>query len=109
MGGGAGESLSLSHVSAMSVADLACMRKRNLNLIFKLVIGCLALAVTQGVGAPANGRGSDFNREIRPLFAKHCTACHGGVKAAGQLSFIYRDRALATGKSGARAIVPGKP
>lgn len=51
----------------------------------------------------------DFNRDIRPLFAQHCTACHGGVKAAGKLSFLYRDKALASGKSGKPAIVPGKP
>jgi hypothetical protein len=51
----------------------------------------------------------DFNRDIRPLFAKHCTACHGGVKAAGKLSLIYRDTALAPAKSGEPPIVPGAP
>ena len=51
----------------------------------------------------------DFNREVRPLFAKHCTACHGGVKAAGKISFVYRDKALTSGKSGKPAIVPGNP
>lgn len=50
-----------------------------------------------------------FNRDIRPLFSKHCTACHGGVKAAGGISLVYRDKAMAEGKSGERAIVPGKP
>ncbi len=51
----------------------------------------------------------EFNRDIRPLFTKHCTACHGGVKEAGNVSFIYRDKALAMGKSGEYPIVPGKP
>lgn len=50
-----------------------------------------------------------FNRDIRPIFTKHCTSCHGGVKEAGNISLIYRDRALGEGKSGERAIVPGKP
>ena len=50
-----------------------------------------------------------FNRDIRPLFSKHCTACHGGVKSAGGISFVYRDKAMAVGKSGEKAIVPGKP
>lgn len=54
-------------------------------------------------------RSVQFNRDIRPLFAKHCTACHGGVKAAGNVSFLYRDRAIAQGKSGAPAVVPGGP
>ena len=50
-----------------------------------------------------------FNRDIRPIFLKNCTACHGGVKEAGGISFIYRERALREGESGKNAIVPGKP
>lgn len=48
-----------------------------------------------------------FNDQIRPLLAEHCVACHGGVKQAAGLSFIYRDKALAETESGERAIVPG--
>ena len=51
----------------------------------------------------------DFSREIRPLLNKHCTACHGGVKEAGEVSFIYRDLALGKGESGKPVIVPGNP
>lgn len=36
----------------------------------------------------------DFNSQIRPLFIRHCTSCHGGVKAAGDVSLIYADRVL---------------
>ncbi|MES2924697.1 MAG: PSD1 and planctomycete cytochrome C domain-containing protein [Verrucomicrobiota bacterium] len=51
----------------------------------------------------------EFNRDIRPILTKHCTACHGGVKEAGEVSFIYREKALAPGESGKRPIVPGEP
>jgi hypothetical protein len=50
-----------------------------------------------------------FNRDIRPLLTKHCTACHGGVKEAGDVSFIFREKALGKGESGNATIVPGKP
>ena len=51
----------------------------------------------------------EFNRDIRPILTKHCTACHGGVKEAGGVSFVHREKALGEGESGLRPIVPGKP
>lgn len=50
-----------------------------------------------------------FNRDIRPIFLKNCTACHGGVKEAGGISMIFRERLLVEGESGHVAVVPGKP
>lgn len=74
-----------------------------------LCVACL-FVVSQGslsaIDIPANPQ---YNRDVRPIFTKHCTSCHGGVKAAGNISFIYRDLALAEGKSGEKAIVPGEP
>ena len=66
-------------------------------------------ASTAAATAAAPTAAADFNRDIRPLFAKHCTACHGGVKAAGKLSLVYRDKALAPAKSGEMPIIPGDP
>ena len=51
----------------------------------------------------------DFNRDIRPLLNKNCTICHGGVKQAGQVSFLYREEALGKGESGKTVVVPGDP
>jgi hypothetical protein len=57
----------------------------------------------------ANTDRVDFNRDIRPIFNKNCVACHGGVKEAANISFIYREGALVKGASGRPNIVPGNP
>ncbi len=36
----------------------------------------------------------DFNHDVRPILIQHCTACHGGVKQAGDVSFVYANRVL---------------
>lgn len=50
-----------------------------------------------------------FNQQIRPILNRSCTGCHGGVKKAGEVSFIYRAEALGKGESGKSTIVPGHP
>ncbi len=69
---------------------------------------CLLLTVLLVAVGKAEER-VEFNRDIRPILTKHCTGCHGGVKEAGEISFIYREKALAPGKSGKIPIVPAKP
>lgn len=49
----------------------------------------------------------DFNTQVRPIFVRHCLACHGGVKQAGGLSFVTRELAMAEADSGAPVIEPG--
>lgn len=36
----------------------------------------------------------DFSQHVRPILNKHCVACHGGVRQAGEVSFVYRDQVL---------------
>ena len=55
------------------------------------------------------GEEVDFNRDVRPLLTKNCTTCHGGVKMAGEVSFLYREDVLGKGESGKPVVVPGDP
>ncbi len=52
-----------------------------------------------------------YNRDIRPILSDNCFNCHGADAGSrkGGLRLDDREAALAGGKSGARAIVPGKP
>jgi Protein of unknown function (DUF1549)/Protein of unknown function (DUF1553)/Planctomycete cytochrome C len=50
-----------------------------------------------------------FSRDIRPILNQNCMPCHGGVRQKNGVSFLFREEALGTGKSGRRTIVPGDP
>lgn len=75
---------------------------------FSHVAGVLTLAIAASAPA-ALGREIDFNRDVRPILTKNCTTCHGGVKMAGEVSFLYREDTLGQGESGKTIVVPGHP
>lgn len=70
---------------------------------------CVAIACLIAAASPIRAAGQPvrFNQQIRPIFAKHCVACHGGVRQAGGLSFVYADNVFAGGDSGQPAVTPG--
>lgn len=49
----------------------------------------------------------DYNEEVKPILNKHCMACHGGVKKAGNVSFLFEHEMLQPGKSGKVPVVKG--
>ncbi len=51
----------------------------------------------------------DFSTDVKPIINKNCITCHGGVKAKGGFSLLFREDALAKTESGKPAIVPGDP
>ena len=71
-------------------------------------IGCLTGAALSPAHAAAK---LDFNRDVRPILSDNCFACHGPdtQKVKAGLRFDSREAALKPAKSGALAIVPGKP
>ncbi len=75
-------------------------------LLFSLVI--VAVGAIMAFSFNPFSSQVDFNTEVKPILNKHCVACHGGVKKAGNLSFLFSQEALNTkGKSGKIAIISG--
>ncbi|HEY1676779.1 MAG TPA: PSD1 and planctomycete cytochrome C domain-containing protein [Candidatus Sulfotelmatobacter sp.] len=77
----------------------------------RLIVGILAVGILIAVVrllSPSAER-VHFSRDIRPILNQNCMPCHGGVRQKNGVSFLFREEALGTGKSGRRTIVPGDP
>ena len=69
-----------------------------------------AEALSSGGDRPAEPpRKVDFVRDIQPILARRCFACHGPDKGEGGLRLNSREGATAVLDSGEHAIVPAKP
>jgi hypothetical protein len=68
-------------------------------------------AIETARAAPPPRAAVDYDREIRPILAKNCFACHGQDEThrAKGLRLDRRDAAVAELPDGAIAIVPGDP
>lgn len=53
------------------------------------------------------GHKVDYNADVKPILNKHCMGCHGGVKKAGDVSFLFEHEMLEPGKSGKIPVVRG--
>src|SRR5580704_9174723 len=76
------------------------------------MLGLLAVCLVLVVAYFVRHRSGDevrFSRDVRPILNQNCMPCHGGVRQKNGVSFLFREEALGTGKSGKRTIVPGKP
>ena len=85
----------------------------SLLLLMSALIGFEHRAVMAQATEPHSPKAQkvDFNREIRPILAKHCFACHGQdeAKRAKGLRLDRRESAIKPLKSGEKAIAPGDP
>lgn len=66
-----------------------------------------ALLAAPAASHAADPKPVDFDRDVKPILAKHCAACHGPDKQKSGLRLDRRTDALAGGDSG-KVIVPGK-
>ena len=77
-------------------------------MIVSLRIPAFVSVLALSVLAPAAYAEVDFARDIQPILNQNCVECHGGVKAAGDVSFVYEDRVINfEGKSGSLVVTPG--
>ncbi len=84
-------------------------RSKNAAFCLLAVVGISAWPL---IRSHVRGAGRDpvvFSRDIQPILNQNCVGCHGGVRQKNGVSFIFREEALGTGKSGRRTIVPGHP
>jgi cytochrome c553 len=72
-------------------------------LVAVLAVPAARTATTNPVADPIR-----FDRDVKPLLAKHCLACHGPDKQRADLRLDRKADALRGGESG-KLIVPGKP
>ncbi len=77
-----------------------------------LVLGlCLSLLLAQSgeVLAAEPLPAIDFQRDVRPILAEHCLACHGNDLPEAGVRLSTRATIQQAGESGKPAVVPGKP
>src|SRR5437762_2229303 len=78
------------------------------------------LGIAIGVGSAGSPRAEEaakpqaairLNRDIRPILAENCYACHGqdARLSKAKLRLDLKDEATRPAKSGSTAIVPGDP
>ncbi len=70
---------------------------------------CLLLLATPGTGAIRADDPVDFVRDVRPIFERHCAACHGPQKQRSGLRLDRKASVLAGGDVHGPSIVPGQP
>jgi hypothetical protein len=77
------------------------------------IVVLAGISILSGWSYGADGPKSkvEYARDVRPLLADHCFACHGGDDKArkGRLRLDRREDAVRGGRSGKPAIIAGKP
>ena len=67
-----------------------------------------AVVVPLWLGGNAAAAPIDFVREVQPIFAKHCTECHGEKKQKSGLRLDVKEAALKGGDNEGPNVLPGK-
>ena len=84
---------------------ISLVRKKIIFFVAILVIVVLASAWLINISSSH----VDYSTQVKPIINKNCITCHGGVRAKGNFSLLFRDSALKKTKDGKYAIIPGDP
>lgn len=85
------------------------MRQRlNRTIRSASVFGLCFLAIFSAQQSLPGSEKVDYLKEIKPIFAEKCYACHSSLKQEAELRLETRDLMLSGGDTGT-VIVPGKP
>lgn len=82
---------------------------RRRDWLFWLLLCTWSICLPLWAAPTPAAREIDFAQDIRPILNKNCVGCHGGVKRAGKISFIYRDVVVAKDAADEKPIHPGDP
>ena len=103
-------------VQGLIHAQRAFPRKRfiaGFHILSRFLISITMAGACSMAAEPAKSKTHevDFNRDVRPILAKNCFACHGQdeAKRAKGLRLDRRERAIRPTKSGQLPIVAGDP
>jgi mono/diheme cytochrome c family protein len=75
------------------------------------IFGWMSIGVIWSLAAPVEARAEpiDYVKDVRPIFERHCTGCHGEKKQKSGFRLDVKAAALRGGDVHGVAIRPGKP
>jgi hypothetical protein len=78
-----------------------------MNIKLWVCVGLVVVGMMSFTWSGLFGHKIDYNTEVKPILNKNCIGCHGGVKKAGDVSFLFEHEMLEPGKSGKVPVVRG--